>query len=169
MRPDLDDILSGVQRLLMNDFVPALMSATPFLAEQALYANLVLEYCKKAWPRMHLALAEEHGDLCATLGTAAGALRGAGATPGAAAVVAAIDAELAGGASDVTCSTLDTLAQRNRTLRELVSRVVVLLDAASDAARPGEPPHAARTATDAYLVRAAARQYRELTSLGLNW
>src|SRR5690606_8928266 len=61
MRPDLDDILSGVQRLLMNDFIPTLAATTPFLAEQAMYANLMLEYCKKAWPRMHLALAEEHG------------------------------------------------------------------------------------------------------------
>lgn len=168
MRPDLDDILSGVQRLLMNDFIPTLAATTPFLAEQAMYANLMLEYCKKAWPRMHLALAEEHGDLCATLGAAAGALRADPSPAGSAEVAAAIDDALAGGPSDVTRTTLDALAARNRALRELVSRVVTALDA-GDGSQTGAAPHPARTATDAYLVRAAARQYRELEALGLNW
>ncbi len=163
MRPDLDDLLAGLQRLLMNDFVPALATTAPFLAEQAMYANLLLEYCRKSAPGLHLALAEEHGDLRATLGTTAGALR---ADPDTRDVVTALDAELSGTATDVTRTTLDALAARNRTLRELVSRVVVFLDAQSDA---GGANQAARAATDAYLVRAADRQYASLQQLGLIW
>lgn len=163
MRPDIDDLLSGVQRLLMNDFLPALATTAPFLAEQAMYANLLLDYCRKSGPGVHLALAEEHGDLRATLGTAAGALR---AEPTARDVVAALDTELSGAATDVTRTTLDALATRNRTLRELLSRVIVFLDAQSDA---GAARQAARAATDAYLVRAADRQYASLQQLGLIW
>ena len=163
MRPDPDDLLSGVQRLLLNDFLPALAATAPFLAEQAMYANLLLEYCRKSGPGLHLALAEEHGDLRATLGTAAGALR---ADSAARDVVSALDAGLSDAATDVTRTTLDALAARNRTLRELVSRVVVFLDAQSDA---GDARQTARAATDAYLVRAADRQYASLQQLGLIW
>lgn len=165
MHPDLDDVLSGVQRLLLNDFLPALAAPEPFLAEQAMYANLILEYCKKSWPALHLRLAEEHGDLCATLGAAAGALRDAAYGR---AVAAAIEAELAGGATDVARTSLDALSARNRALRELVSRVVIVLDAETSAA--SDPSHRnARAATDAYLVRAARRQYVNLQQLGLIW
>jgi len=165
MRPDLDDVLAGLQRLLLNDFLPALATSAPFLAEQAMYANLLLEYCRKSWPRLHLALAEEHGDLCATLGASAGALREEAAAKD---LVAAVDAELVHGATDVTRTALDALAARNRTLRDLVARAVKLLD------EPPEPPSgsawsAARAAVDAYLVRAAGRQYADLQQLGLIW
>jgi hypothetical protein len=156
-----------VQRLLLNDFLPALGASAPFLAEQAMYANLILEYCKKVAPAQHLALAEEHGDLCATLGSAAAALR---ADAGAGDVVAAIDAELAAGRTDVAGTTLDAVATRNRTLRELVSRVVVYLDRHDDAASAAAAVRAvARSTTDAYLVRAADRQYAALQQLGLIW
>ncbi|MBY0273941.1 hypothetical protein K2Z84_01275 [Candidatus Binatia bacterium] len=176
MRPDLDDVLSGVQRLLLNDFLPALAASAPFLAEQAMYANLLLEYGKKTWPTLHLALAEEHGDLCATLASAAGALRG---DTRASELVGAIDAATTSAVTDVTRTSLDALAARNRTLRELVSRVVILLDAQESAASDHPqrathsaadgPRHAARAATDTYLVRAARRQYANLQQLGLIW
>ena len=165
MRPDLDDVLSGLQRLLLNEFLPALAATQPFLAEQAMYANLLLEYCRKSGPVVHLALAEEHGDLCATLAAAAGALRG---EADARDVVAALDAELAAGAIRVADTPLDQLAARNRTLRELVSRVVVFLDVRA-ASGTSAAPDAARAATDAYLVRAAGRQYADLQQLGLIW
>ena len=165
MRPDLDDVLSGLQRLLLNEFLPALAATQPFLAEQAMYANLLLEYCRKSWPVLLLALAEEHGDLCATLASAAGALR---AETGAGDLVAAVDTELAAGALRAAETPLERLAARNRTLRDLVSRVVVFLDAREGAAH-GSPHAAARAATDAYLVRAAARQYADLQQLGLIW
>lgn len=164
MRPDLDDVLSGLQRLLMNDFVPALAATQPFLAEQAMYANLLLEYCRKSAPALHLALAEEHGDLRATLAAAAAALRGDTAAHD---IVAALDADLATGALDVARTTLDQLAARNRELRDLVSRVVVFLGAG--AGESGGTRTAARAATDAYLVRAAGRQYADLQQLGLIW
>lgn len=165
MRPDLDDILSGVQRLLQTDFVPALMQSAPFLAEQAVYATLVLEYCKKTWPRLHLVLAEEHGDLNATLGTAADQLAG---DPAGHALATAIHAELASDVTSVATSTLDVLARRNESLRALVSRVVELLDE-RPALEAGSALAAARATTDAYLARHAARQYAELQALGLNW
>jgi hypothetical protein len=165
MRPDLDDVLAGLQRLLLNNLLPALATSAPFLAEQAMYANLLLDYCRKSWPRLHLALAEEHGDLCATLAAAAGALR-----PEAAArdLVAAVDGELAQGAADVTRTALDALAARNRTLRDLVARTVALLDAQAELPS-GSAWAAARAAVDAYLVRAAGRQYADLQQLGLIW
>jgi len=166
MRPDLDDILGGVQRLLQSDFVPALMQSAPFLAEQAMFATLVLEYCKKTWPRLHLALAEEHGDLSATLAAVAERLAEDGAGH---ALATAIRSELAGDVADVTTSTLDVLARRNESLRALVSRVVELLDAATEPARSGGALAVARATTDAYLARHAARQQRELEVLGLNW
>jgi len=165
MRPDIDDILSGVQRLLQSEFVPALMQSAPFLAEQAMYATLVLEYCKKTWPRLHLVLAEEHGDLNATLAIAVDHLAGDDAGH---ALATAIRAELSGDVTSVATSTLDVLARRNESLRALVSRVVELLDARVEAAA-GTPLAAARASTDAYLARHAARQYAELQALGLNW
>jgi uncharacterized protein YdbL (DUF1318 family) len=167
MHPDIDDVLSGVQRLLLNDFVPTLAASAPFLAEQAMYANLILEYCKKRAPEQHLALAEEHGDLCATLDGTAAALR---SDTAASDVVAAIDAELASGRTDVARTTLDTVATRNRALRELVSRVVVYLDHHDEPASPAVAVRVvARRTTDAYLVRAADRQYAALQQLGLIW
>lgn len=165
MRPDLDDVLAGLQRLLVNDFLPALAASQPFLAEQAMYANLLLEYCRKSWPLVHLALAEEHGDLCATLAAAAGALR---ADADARDLVAALDAELTAGATRVAETPLDQLAARNRALRDLVSRIVVFLDAHDDV-QAGSPGATARAATDAYLARAADRQYADLQQLGLIW
>jgi len=165
MRPDLDDILSGVQRLLQNDLVPALMT-TPFLAEQAMYATLLLEYGKKLWPRLHLTLAEEHGDLRATLSAVVAQLRPE--SPAGATLAAAVAARLDEPADHVASTTLDVLAQRNAVLRGLVSEVTALLDAhASDA--PGAPLEAARATIDAYLQRHAARQYHELELLGLSW
>ena len=167
MRPDIDDVLSGVQRLLLNDFLPALAASAPLLAEQAMYANLILEYGKKLAPTQHLALAEEHGDLCATLGSSAAALR---ADTAATDVVAAIDAELAAGRTDVAGTTLDVVATRNRALRELVSRVIVHLDRHDDPASVAAAAHGvARATTDAYLVRAADRQYAALQQRGLIW
>ena len=56
MRPDLGDILSAVQRLLQAEVGPAV--SDPFVAEQLMYASLLLEYAKKAWPGEHLAVAE---------------------------------------------------------------------------------------------------------------
>lgn len=157
-RPGLDDVLSGVQRLLQTEIVPAL-AEQPFLVEQVMYATAVLEYCKKAWPRAHLALAEEHTDLCATLRAVAEQAReveDAGAF--AAELRAAVEAE----ASDPAATPLDVLAEKNRTLRKEVSRAVQRLAERPDA---GE----ARRLLDAYLARLAARQRAELELLGINW
>jgi hypothetical protein len=109
MRPGLDDILAGVQRLLQNDIVPALLAA-PFVAEQALYATVLLEYAKKLWPRLHLALAEEHGDLRATLSAVVAPLRAESIDGGT--LAAAIAADLDGATTDVAATTLDALAVR---------------------------------------------------------
>lgn len=160
MRPDLGDILSGLQRLLQNDLVPGL--ATPFLAEQAMYATLVLEYCKKTWPRVHLALAEEHGDLRATLDALASQL---GALPTATDLAATIRKALAANAVDVAATTLDVVEEKNRALNEVVSEAVLLLDAHAE----NGTSDAARATVDAYLRRHATRQKRELDALGLSW
>jgi hypothetical protein len=165
MRPDLDDILAGVQRLLQDDIVPAL-AATPFLAEQALFATLLLEYGKKLWPRLHLVLAEEHGDLRATLSAVVGPLR-AESTDGAT-LAAAIAADLDGATTGVATSTLDVLARRNADLRGLVGQVVALLDAHASLS-PGASFEGVRGVVDAYLARHAARQFHELEQLGISW
>jgi hypothetical protein len=165
MRPSLDDILSGVQRLLQNDLVPALV-ATPFLVEQTLYATLLLEYGKKLSPRLHLVLAEEHGDLRATLAAVVAPLRSD--SPDGATLAGAITGRLDDTTSDVASSTLDVLAQRNVSLRALVSEVVALLDA-HDTPSPSAPFEAARAIIDAYLRRHAARQHHELQVLGVSW
>jgi len=157
MRPDIDDILSGVQRLLQNDLVPAL-AAQPFLVEQAMYANLILEYCKKTWTRAHLALAEEHADLRDTL---LAATRELAIDPAAADLTAGIRRALDEAACDVAATTLDVVAARNRALREQVTRAVEYLEA--------HPRPAASARIEAYLARLAQRQYRELQQLGLTW
>ncbi len=157
-RPGLDDVLSGVQRLLQSEIAPAL-AEQPFLVEQVMFAAAILEYCKKAWPRAHLALAEEHADLCATLRAVAeqaSALQDVGAF--AAELRAAVEAQ----ASDPATTPLDQLAERNRALRDQVSRAVTLLAERPDA---GE----ARGLLDAYLGRLAARQRAELELLGIGW
>jgi hypothetical protein len=163
MRPNLDDILAGVQRLLQNDLVPAL-ATTPFLAEQAMYATLLLEYGKKLWPRLHLALAEEHGDLRATLATVVAQLA---ADPAAATLAIAIERQLLEPTTDVASSTLDVLAARNASLRDAVSQAVALLDERE--AEHAAPLEAVRATIDAYLQRHAARQYHELEVLGISW
>jgi hypothetical protein len=165
MRPSLDDILSGVQRLMQNDLVPAL-AATPFLAEQALYATLLLEYGKKLWPRLHLTLAEEHGDLRATLAAVVAELRPQSADG--ASLAGAVAAQLDEPPIDLSTSTLDVLAQRNAALRGTVSEIVALLDAHTTEP-PSAPLEAARATIDAYLQRHAARQHHELEALGLSW
>jgi len=157
-KPDIGDILAGVQRLLQGELVPAL-AGEPFLAEQAMYATLVLEYCKKAWPRVHLAFAEEHRDLCDTLRRAAEELE---RDPGSAAFAASLRAAVDANASDPAATPLDVLAAHSRALREHVSRTVELLAGREDAS-------AARAVVDAYLARLAARQGDELQLLGLNW
>ncbi|MEW6268289.1 MAG: hypothetical protein AB1689_03210 [Thermodesulfobacteriota bacterium] len=161
-RPDIDDILSGVQRLLMNDLAPAL-AEQPFLAEQAMYASLVLEYCKKAWPRAHVTLAEEHADLRATLDAVGRALReDADAHERCGTIGRALDETRC----EVASTALDVVAAYNRTLRAEVSRIVTWLEG-----RPASTPAtlAARAATDAYLGRLADRQHRELQTLGISW
>lgn len=164
MRPDLDDILSGVQRLLTGDLVPAL-TGSPFLVEQAMYAALVLDYCRKSLPRVHLELAEEHADLRDTLGRASAHLRDADAELGAEIELALRDASV-----DVAVTPLDVVAEDNRVLRGLVDRAVALLaEREQDAAAPGSPLALARSEIDAYLVRLAARQGRALATLGLSW
>ncbi|HEY8517211.1 MAG TPA: hypothetical protein VIS07_17010 [Candidatus Binatia bacterium] len=161
-RPDLADILSGVQRLLVNDVVPALADQ-PFLAEQAMYASVVLEYCKKTWTRAHLAFAEEHADLRATLETVLQALRD---EPDARELCATVARALEDARCDVATTALDVVAEHARTLRGEVSRVVAWLGD-----RPASTPatQAVRAATDGYLARLAERQQRELQALGISW
>jgi hypothetical protein len=157
MRPDLDDILAGVQRLLLNDLVPAL-AEKPFLAEQAMYANLVLDYCRKTWSRAHVVLAEEHADLRATLAAVA---RQLGSGEDAEGLAAGIRRALDETRCEVATTTLDVVAAHNRTLRAEVSGAVAQL---ADA-----PASAARTMLDGYLERLAQRQHRELELMGILW
>jgi len=157
-KPDIGDILSGVQRLLQGELVPAL-AEQPFLAEQAMYATLILEYCKKAWPRVHLAFVEEHRDLCDTLRGVALELARDAETAG---FAATLREALERHACDPAVTPLDVVAERSRALREHASRTVELLSGRDD----GSP---ARRALDAYLARLAARQRAELDLLGIAW
>jgi hypothetical protein len=166
MRPDLGDVVSGVQRLLQTEIVPTLRDE--YAQGQATYALILLEYVKSTWSRQHLAVAEEHGDLAATLTAVAGALDGL-AEPETAALAAEARAALAGHVAPVSATPLDAVLEVDRARRDILERCVRLLDALAPASLETGAGATARSAVDAYLVRAAARQEAALKVLGLIW
>lgn len=166
MRPDLSDLLSGVQRLLQGEIVPAL--SDPFAQEQATFAFLLLEYVKKAWPREHLVVREEHEDLCATLAeitTRAAELPSAEAR----ALADALGALTA--ASDVPASEvpLDSLLAADRERRAALEKAVELVDRLEQGTGSGPSIEALRASIDGYLARQAARHEAALRVLGVGW
>ena len=187
MRPDLTDLLSGVQRLLQGEIGPAL--ADPFLQEQAAYASLLLEYAKKAWAREHLAIAAEHADLSACLTAVAAPLE---ALPGEegrslAREVRSALAATAPAAVWVAETELDRVLAVDRERRALLERALAVVESAADrhaadspgqgalggeataASEVGAGVATARAAIDGYLVRAARRRDEVLATLGIAW
>ncbi len=164
MRPDLDDVLSAVQRLLQAEVMPSV--ADPFVAEQVMYASLLLEYAKKAWPIEHQAVSEEHRDLDATLRALMPLLA---ALPGAVAadLLREVRAHLSATAAEGSAS-LDAVLARDREGRGLLDRAIPLGRASSEPA--GADARAKLRATvDAYLGRAARRQEAAIALLGFTW
>jgi hypothetical protein len=162
MRPDLSDVLSGVQRLLLSEIVPAL-GAQPYAQEQATYATLLLEYVKNAWPRQHLELAVEHADLRDTLQRLGAALVAAGNESASALgtkIAAALDAERVA-AAEVA---VDALMERDRALRGLLGEAIRTL---GDGSALGG--RAALAIVDAFLARDAERRDAARLALGVNW
>jgi hypothetical protein len=165
MRPDLGDVVAGVQRLLQNEMVPAL--GDPYLQEQAAYASLLLEYVKSAWTREHIAIAEEHADLAACLRAIGSALRANEDAPAqllADEVSAALEAHVA----PVADTPLDRVLEVDRERRALLEQALRLLDGPAPAPA-GRPIAAARDAIDGYLVRTAGRRDAVLRALGVSW
>jgi hypothetical protein len=168
MRPDLGDVLAGVQRLLSDEIYPAL-AASPYQQEQLTFASLLLELVKNSWARAHLAIAAEHGDLRATLSRVAECL--APVAGGELETFArSVREKLADTPASVVQHPLDEILAAGRTLREAVSAGVVLLDAQDAAGAADEAPRArARAEIDAYLCRFAERESAWVGGLGLGW
>jgi len=168
VRPDLSDLVSGVQRLLQTEVLPHLPDG--YLQEQTAYATLLLEYVKNAWSREHLAVAEEHADLARCLAALAEAL-GASAEHEARAVAAAASAALAAHGEAVADTPLDRVLAIDRERRAIVERAVAALDRSDAAGRgsDGARVAAAQAAIDAYLVGAAWRRDAALKLLGVSW
>lgn len=165
MRPDLGDVLSAVQRLLQAEVAPAL--ADPFVAEQVMYASLLLEYAKKAWPAEHVAVAAEHQDLDSTLRAL---LQPLAALPGEAPAVLLreVRAHLGASAGLGPSARLDDVRSRDREGRALLDRAIGLGSPSPE--RAGVDARALlRSMTDAYLVRAARRQEAAIALLGFTW
>ena len=155
MRPDLGDVLSTVQRLLQAEISPALED--PFVREQVMYATLLLEYAKKAWPIEHRAIADEHRDLDTTLRAL---LPHLASLPG--------DVPAGNARADRPDAALDAIMERDRGGRQLVDRAVALGTPSSErvAADARERLH---TTIDGYLVRSASRQEAAIALLGFAW
>ena len=165
MRPDLGDVLSTVQRLLQAEISPALED--PFVREQVMYATLLLEYAKKAWPIEHRAIADEHRDLDTTLRAL---LPHLASLPGdvPAGLLRDVRAHLAASSADRPDAALDAIMERDRGGRQLVDRAVALGTPSSEcvAADARERLH---TTIDGYLVRSASRQEAAIALLGFAW
>lgn len=169
MRPDLTDVLNGLQRLLQSELAPALPD--PFLQEQAAYASLLIEHVKASWPGEHLAVGIDHDDLRATLAAIAAPL--AELEGGAARELAtAVRDALAAPPPTVAEAPLDQVMAIDREWRGILERTLALLDDLA-AGAPASPPVAAagalRAAIDAYLARDAARAEGVLKRLGFGW
>lgn len=164
MRPDLGDILSAVQRLLQSEVAPSV--ADPFVAEQLMYATLLLEYAKKAWPVEHESVVEEHRDLDSTL-RALMPLLAALPGPAASDLLRDVRGHLAASSADGS-KPLDAILSRDREGRGLLDRAVPL--GRSSAERAGADARARlRETVDGYLVRAARRQEEAIALLGFSW
>jgi hypothetical protein len=165
MRPDLSDILAGVQRLLAQEIVPAL-GGSPYLQEQATMACVLLEHCRNLWPRIHLAVASEHADLCATLDRLPPLLTAAG-KPALGVLAEELRTTLDRDRSLASSRPLTAVLEVDRGLRELLSRATRLLGEPA----PGENAacNAARDEIAAYLRRFAAREAELVSALGLGW
>jgi len=175
MRPDLTDLLSGIQRLLQGDISAGL--SDPYLQEQAAYASLLLEYAKKAWVREHLAIAEEHADLANCVAAIATHLQALAAAE-AQALAADLRAALSGPRLAIDETPLDRVLAVDRERRALLERTIELVGSSADAPGPGAAPaasgdaraiRAVQSAIDAYLVRAAHRRDAALATLGVSW
>ena len=165
MRPDLGDVLSAVQRLLQSEVAPSVTD--PFVAEQLLYASLLLEYAKKAWPLEHISVAEEHRDLDTTLRALMPSLA---SLPGetAAELLREVRGHLGASAADGTELSLEQVLARDREGRGLLDRAIPLGAASADRAG-AEARTRLRSTVDAYLVRAARRQEAAISLLGFSW
>lgn len=166
MRPDLGDLIAGVQRLLQTEIVPAL--SDPFLQEQAAYASLLLECCRKSWVGEHLAVAAEHDDLRTTLGAM---LEGLVRWPDEPAAELAAASRAALAAMDVVVSqtSLDVVLAADRDGRGCIERAIALLDGLAGSAAQTDPARSMRASIDAYLVRHAERRHAALAMLGIGW
>ncbi|MFM7142372.1 MAG: hypothetical protein ACKOCT_14585 [Alphaproteobacteria bacterium] len=165
MRPDLGDILSAVQRLLQSEVGPAV--SDPFVAEQLMYASLLLEYAKKAWPLEHVAVSDEHRDLDATLRAVMPHLA---ALPGESAsrLLREVRSHLGGSAAVAATEPLDAVLARDREGRALLDRAIPLGGPSDDRAG-ADARGRLREAIDAYLVRSARRQEAAIALLGFAW
>jgi len=165
MRPELGDVLSAVQRLLQSEVAPSV--SDPFVAEQLLYASLLLEYAKKAWPVEHLSIGEEHRDLESTLRALMPSLA---SLPGetAAELLREVRGHLGASAADGAALSLEQVLARDREGRRLLDRAIPLGVASADRAG-AEARIRLRNTVDAYLVRAARRQEAAIALLGFSW
>ena len=171
MRPDLSDVLSGVQRLLGGEVSAAV--SDPFVQEQLAYVALLLEHVKSSWPSEHLAVAAEHDDLRATLAAIVDPL-GSVAGSAAAEVARAVHAALATASPSVAETPLDQVLAVDREWRQLVENAVAAIDdvlraGASESSGAAGAAQGVRSAIDAYLARNAARTEAVLLRLGFGW
>ncbi|MBI1886422.1 MAG: hypothetical protein HYS09_08970 [Chloroflexi bacterium] len=65
MRPDIGDILAGVQRIMTQEIVPALPPG--YLREKAMYTLFLLEHCRARWHLAPAYLRDENAALHHTL------------------------------------------------------------------------------------------------------
>jgi len=165
VRPDLGDILSAVQRLLQAEVMPAV--SDPFVAEQLVYASLLLEYAKKAWPQEHQVVGEEHRDLDSTLRALMPLLA---SLPGstAADLLRDVRGHLGASSADGPGASLDAVLARDREGRGLLDRAIPL-GRPSDERAGADARTRLRSTIDAYLERAARRQEAAIALLGFSW
>jgi hypothetical protein len=165
MRPDPGDVLSGIERLLLQDIVPAL-AGSPYLQEQATMAGVLIQHMKNAWPTLHLNAGAEHDDLVATIERVVDRLAGCDDRR-LGEWVRAGRAALAGSVFDPRTRRLDEVMAGDRELRRILCELIEKLGDR----REGEDPHVvtARHEIDSYLARYAVRESDLVRALGLGW
>jgi len=161
MRPDVSDILNGIQCTLMEEILPDL--ATDRGRERLTSVLFLLQHCMARWDRVGAFLEEENADLAAVLGRIA-ATGGAGEASGRLAeilreIAAAVPARPAEGEGAAVASLRETVRERRGLVASLLGELAALdLDPKSALSR-------CRREAYEYVARQIARD-REWVQVG---
>lgn len=167
MRPDMNDILGGIQRTLMEEILPDLN--TDRGRERLTSVLFLLQHCMARWDRVGAFLAEEHADLCDLFGGIA-AERASGAAAGRLAeILHGIEAAAAPAPGPGAAETLSIEALRESVRERRTAVASLLRELAAMELAPESPLARCRREAYGYAWRQIKRD-REWVEVGeIRW